>query len=49
MPPQLRTQANVKMIQTSLDRGPISPPLIKYPRLMMKSYAGPKTEEVAAL
>ena len=49
MPPKPRTRVNVKMTQTSLLGGPISPPPKSYPRITMKSYAGPKTEEVAKI
>ena len=49
MPPKPRTQASVKLNQASLLDGPISPPPKALPRITMKSYAGTKIEEVAAL
>ena len=48
-PPRPRTRSNARLTQATLDEGLIAPPKIPLPRVTIKSYAGTKTEEVAAL
>ena len=49
MPPKPRARPDARLPQALLHEGPISPPPKALPRNTMKSYAGTKIDEVAAL